>query len=135
MESSRQMPDTDRAEQQLLQVLVVDDDESVLDVLEQALSERPGQQIVACRSFEEARRRLREQPFDVLLTDVRLGAFNGLQLAVLAKDVNPQTRVIVFSGFDDVVLRDEAEHLGATYIVKPVQAGVLQALISGVATH
>jgi DNA-binding NtrC family response regulator len=129
------MTHTESTAQQPLQVLVVDDNAGVLDVLDQALSERPGQQVIACASFEDARRRLREQPFDVLLTDVRLGAFNGLQLAVLAKDVNPQTRVIVFSGFDDVGLRDEAEHLGATYLVKPVQAGVLQALISGAATH
>jgi DNA-binding NtrC family response regulator len=129
------MANSESTAQHPLQVLVVDDDASVLDVLVQALSQRAGQEVVACGSFEDARRRLREQTFDVLLTDVRLGAFNGLQLAVLAKDVNPQTRVIVFSGFDDVVLRDEAEHLGATYLVKPVQAQVLQALITGAPTH
>jgi YesN/AraC family two-component response regulator len=51
---------------------------------------------------------------------VRLGAFNGLQLAVIGRDTYPDMRLIVFSGFDDPVLRTEAEHVGATYMVRPV---------------
>jgi DNA-binding NtrC family response regulator len=112
------------------EVLVVDDDLSLLEALERALTqELEDCNIKAVGTFEEARRCLHEQTFDVLLTDVRLGAFNGLQLAVLARDVNPSTQIIVFSGFDDAVLRSEAEHLGATYLVKPVTANALTALI------
>jgi YesN/AraC family two-component response regulator len=124
------MSEIERPADHLIQVLLVDDDSGVLHALEQALSDRPGQQITACSSFEEARKRLREQTFDVLITDVRLGAFNGLQLAVLARDVNPLTQLIVFSGFDDSVLRQEAERLGGTYLVKPVTTDTLQALIT-----
>src|SRR5687767_4858520 len=92
-------------------VLVVDDDASLLDAIEAAFREA-GEEVVASRSFEEARRILREQAFDVLITDVRLGAFNGLQLAVIAHGLWPSIRVVVFSGFDDPVLRAEAEHMG-----------------------
>ena len=56
---------------------------------------------------------------------MRLGAFNGLQLAVISRDTYPDIRLIVFSGFDDPVLRTEAEHVGATYIVKPVTGSKL----------
>jgi DNA-binding response OmpR family regulator len=42
------------------------------------------QRIVACDTFEKARQALKDEPFDALITDVRLGAFNGLQLAVMA---------------------------------------------------
>jgi DNA-binding NtrC family response regulator len=110
-------------------ILIVDDDLSLLDALQRALSDDPRHDVVACSTFEEARRRLREQRFDVMITDVRLGAFNGLQLVVLARDVNHATQVIVFSGYDDPVLRAEAEHLGAVYLVKPVLAGTLLELI------
>jgi two-component system response regulator YesN len=72
--------------------------------------------------------------FDVLITDVRLGAFNGLQLAVLARDQNPEIQLIVFSGFDDPVLRQEAERLGAVYLVKPVTSRQLLELIRNRAT-
>lgn len=109
-------------------VLVVDDDASLLDAIEAAFREA-GEEVVASRSFEEARRILREQSFDVLITDVRLGAFNGLQLAVIAHGLWPSIRVVVFSGFDDPVLRAEAEHMGATYLVKPVSSTELLTLI------
>ena len=111
------------------QILLVDDDESLLDAFARALGAEARYEVVACATFEEARRRLRERSFDVLLTDVRLGAFNGIQLVVLAKDMNPATQLVVFSGFDDEVLRAEAQHMGATYLVKPVSPAQLVELI------
>jgi DNA-binding NtrC family response regulator len=115
-------------EERRSQILVVDDDVSLLEALYRGLSD--DFEVTACSTFEEARRRLREQRFDVLITDVRLGAFNGLQLAVLSNDVNHGTKVIVFSGYDDAVLRSEAEQLGAVYLVKPVTINALIELIN-----
>lgn len=101
-------------------ILVVDDDLALLDALERAFKEAGQRQVTALGNFEDAKRALRAQHFDVLVTDVRLGAFNGLQLAVLAKDLHPGIQLIVFSGFDDPVLRQDAEALGAAYLLKPV---------------
>jgi DNA-binding NtrC family response regulator len=109
-------------------VLIVDDDLSLLDALERAFVEA-GEEALARGSFEEGRQALRERRFDVLLTDVRLGAFNGLQLAVLARDLWPDIRLLVFSGYDDPVLRAEAEHVGATYLVKPVSSVTLLEMV------
>ena len=100
-------------------VLIVDDDLALVDVLERAFS-HAGLDVVAHSTFEGARHALRDQSFDAMLTDVRLGAFNGLQLVVVARDSYPDMQIVVFSGFDDPVLRGEAEHLNATYLVKPV---------------
>ena len=111
-------------------MLVVDDDLSLLEALERGLSDG-GIDVVAHTTFEGARNALRAEPFDALLTDVRLGAFNGIQLAVVARDTYPDMQIIVFSGFDDPVLRGEAEHIGATYLVKPVTAADLIRLVSG----
>jgi two-component system, NtrC family, response regulator PilR len=109
-------------------ILIVDDDPSLLEALERSFLEA-GEDVVAHDSFEEARRVLQTTRFDALITDVRLGAFNGLQLAVIGRDTYPDMRLIVFSGFDDPVLRTEAEHVGATYMVKPVTgARLLQVL-------
>jgi len=105
-------------------ILIVDDDPSLLEALERSFIEA-GEDVVAHDSFEEARRALQSTQFDALITDVRLGAFNGLQLAVISRDTYPGIRLIVFSGFDDPVLRTEAEHVGATYIVKPVTGAKL----------
>jgi two-component system response regulator YesN len=110
-------------------VLLVDDDLLLLDALERSFKSAEELQVVASGSFPEARRTLRTSQFDVLITDVRLGEFNGLQLAHLAREKNPQVQIIVFSGFDDPVLRQEAERLGAVYLVKPVTSSYLVELI------
>src|SRR5439155_23034991 len=67
---------------------------------------------------------------DVLISDVRLGAFNGLQLIVFAKLQHPEMIAIVLTGYDDPVLRAEAAHANALYLVKPVEADRLLEAIS-----
>jgi DNA-binding NtrC family response regulator len=111
-----------------LRLLIVDDDASLLDAMQRALRDSLGS-VVACDSFEKARQMLKDQFFDALITDVRLGAFNGLQLAVMARDMYPDMRLIVFSGFDDPVLRADAEQIGAAYLVKPVGSSDLLKLL------
>ena len=107
-------------------VLVVDDDPALLEAVRRGL-EAAGMNVTACNTFEDARQSLREKTFDALITDVRLGAFNGLQLAVVARTYDPKISVIVFSGFDDPVLREEAERAGGAYFVKPVHVSELLA--------
>ena len=105
-------------------ILLVDDDLSLLGALSRFLSDN-GFQVVPCSSFEDAKREIATHCPDIVITDVRLGAFNGLQLALLARDVRPDTRLVVFSGFDDPVLKEEARRIGAVYLVKPVSAHAL----------
>ncbi len=111
-------------------ILLVDDDEALLAGFGEYLR-AAGQDATACSSFEVAKQLLRTTAYDVLITDVRLGAFNGLQLALLARDLYPRIRLIVFSGFDDPVLKAEAEQVGAVYMVKPVAGSVLLELAIG----
>jgi DNA-binding NtrC family response regulator len=117
-----------------LKLLIVDDDVGLLDAMQRALRDSL-RTVVACDSFEKARQMLKDQAFDALITDVRLGAFNGLQLAVMARDMYPDMRLIVFSGFDDPVLRADAEQIGAAYLVKPVASVDLLKLLEKPAAH
>jgi two-component system, response regulator YesN len=105
-------------------ILLIEDEADLLAAMDRSFREA-GLNVFAFGTFEEGREALRKQSFDVLLTDVRLGAFNGLQLAVVARDLHPNIRIIIYSGFDDPVLRAEAERLDATYLVKPVPFGAL----------
>ena len=108
-------------------VLLVDDEAGLLDAVRMAF-EREGREIVACRTFEDARDRLMNEEFDCLVTDVRLGAFTGLQLAVIARDSIQNGDCRVF-GIRRPVLRKEAGRLGAAYLVKPVAADQLLTLV------
>jgi len=100
------------------QVLVVDDDRAVLGLVEHWLA-AAGFSVVTRDRFETAKEYLSANTPDVLLTDVRLGAFNGLQLVILAKELGPQTTTVVMSAYDDPALRKEAQACGAAYITKP----------------
>ena len=101
-------------------ILVVDDDTQVLRFLVDTLTSA-GYDTVAFSRFEEARAFLETGRPDLLLTDVRLGAFNGLQLALVARDKYPDVPVIVLTGFEDPTLRAEAAKVGADFIVKPLR--------------
>jgi DNA-binding NtrC family response regulator len=102
-------------------VLIVDDDEAVLDMFTGILR-LAGHEVTAFSRFETARAYLTTAKPDVLISDVRLGAFNGLQLVVFAKMQHPEMIAIVLTGFDDPVLRTEAAHAGASYLVKPIDS-------------
>lgn len=100
-------------------VLIVDDDPGVLETLTLGLT-RAGLAVTALSRFDEARHHIDESPPDALVVDVRLGAFNGLQLALHMRDARPAAPILVLSGFDDAMLRREAERLGAEFLTKPV---------------
>jgi two-component system response regulator AtoC len=106
-------------------VLIVDDDEVYLDGMKELLEEA-GYEVFLASSFEDGRQRLRDHSPDLLIIDVRLGAFNGLQLISTGQVRIP---AIVVTGFDDTVLRADADGFGASYVVKPIKPSTLLDLI------
>jgi len=100
-------------------VLLVDDEPGVLAMLRRWL-EPLGREIVACSTFHQARTYLASHTPSVLVVDIRLKGHNGLQFVVWARDRRPETVCVVLTGYDDPVLRAEAERLGARYLLKPV---------------
>ena len=97
-------------------ILVVDDEDEMRGFLFTILT-RAGYDVVAAGSVQAGRAVLDEdvQP-DLLITDVRLGDFNGLQLLALRPLSIP---AIVVTGFPDPVLEAEARRFGATFVLKP----------------
>jgi DNA-binding NtrC family response regulator len=109
---------------QLKRIFVVDDDRQVLKFLTELLQDA-GYDTVACERYQDAKGLLAASRPDVLLTDIRLGAYNGLQLGIYARDHHPGLPVIVLTGYEDPTLRDEAVRTGAQFLVKPVTRGML----------
>jgi DNA-binding response OmpR family regulator len=112
-------------------ILIVDDDPEVLGFVEQRLK-GAGYRTMAAATFEEGRRALLADPVpDLLIADVRLGHFNGLQLVLLR---SPRTAVLVISGHLDRMLEAETIRLGGTYLSKPVSGTqLLEAVASSLA--
>lgn len=109
-------------------ILIVDDDPATLSGLV-GLVEGAGYTAVAAADYAEGRRLLSLIPVDLVVVDVRLGAYNGLQLLVFAKSLPTAPPAIVTSGFEDRVLEEEARNLGAPFLLKPVDPAQLLALI------
>jgi DNA-binding response OmpR family regulator len=106
-------------------ILIVDDDQAYLAGMKELL-EDAGYEVFLAGSFEDGKLVLRDHRPDLLIVDVRLGAFNGLQLLSTAQVHIP---AIVVTGFDDTVLRADANVFGASYLVKPISPAALLALI------
>jgi DNA-binding response OmpR family regulator len=106
-------------------VLIVDDDAATRNGLK-ALLEQSGYEVIVAGSFSEGRFALTESAPDLLISDIRLGEFNGLQLVATTTRAIPS---IIVTGYPDAVLEAEARRLGAEYLVKPVVPAALMALI------
>ena len=60
-------------------------------------------------------------PADILITDIKMSFIDGIELSRLVLQNNPETRVIILSGYSDFEYMQEAIHLGVCdYILKPV---------------
>ena len=108
---------------------VVDDDKLVSALVATWLS-KAGYAVKTCDNFGEAKQRILADSPPVLVVDVRLEGFNGIHLALLARQQNPATRIVVLSGFDDPVLRRDAIAIGAPYLLKPLNSAELLAAIA-----
>ncbi len=106
-------------------ILIVDDDQAYLAGMKELL-EDAGYEVFLAGNFEDGKHVLRDRTPDLLIVDVRLGAFNGLQLISTGQ---VQIPAIVVTGFDDTVLRADASVFGASYLVKPISPSALLALI------
>jgi two-component system C4-dicarboxylate transport response regulator DctD len=111
-------------------ILIVEDDRAALEWLEELLG-GAGYHVTGVSSFEEARHALAVDAPDLLITDVRLGAYNGLQLIFRARALNPQLPVIVMTGYSDAAIRAEAHRLKAVHLEKPIESDGLLRLVAG----
>lgn len=111
-------------------VLIVDDDPTVLVALSVALEAR-GARVATAASADEARRRLDDRRFALVVTDLRLEEDDGgLTVARAARRTVPRARVVLISGADLDEISDEAADAGVDeMIAKPVPTAVLDRLL------
>lgn len=106
-------------------VLVVDDYGQWLDSVVEMLA-RAGYDVRGARDFRSGQLAVEEFEPDVLIVDIRLEQYNGLQLVLLSRERHPDTVALVVSGYEDPVLMSEAEKAGAyDFLLKPIPADVL----------
>ena len=99
--------------------LVVDSDFGNVHTLAQALRQE-GFDVFEATSFQEGKFLWSTQAPDILIVDIRLGQFNGLQLLMRARSDRPDIQAIITSPFADPVLEAETRRFGGMFLIKPI---------------
>jgi DNA-binding NtrC family response regulator len=116
-------------------IVLVNADPTVLRRAEQLLSDA-GYVIAPASSFAGGRELLRSVRPDLLVADVRLEAYNGLQLAAYCNAHYPGMPIVITHSRPDSVLERDAGRLGAVFIVDPLSSPeFLTAVQSAIATQ
>jgi DNA-binding NtrC family response regulator len=84
-----------------------------------------GYRTFGATSFLDAKRFLINERPEVIVADVRLGEFNGIQLLLLAKELRRGSTVVITNAFADSVLAAETQRMGGTFMVKPIDVAEL----------
>jgi len=102
-------------------ILIVDDEESVVFFLGENLAELgPGYHVETARSGEEALTKIAQQPFDLVITDLRMPGVDGLELLESIRATDPKTRLILMTAYGSDRVEAEARRLAVyRYITKP----------------
>jgi two-component system, NtrC family, response regulator PilR len=110
-------------------ILVLDDERSIRDMLEVYLA-RLGHRVTCASSLADALILLRGKPFDLVLTDLRLGKESGLVLLEDVRQGSLRCEVIVMTAFSTVETAVQAMRAGAyDYVPKPFNLDELKILV------
>ena len=116
-------------------ILVVDDDTVARDLLAEALK-KEGYSVEAYASGEEAIARGREGRVDLVLTDIRMGAVDGLTVLREFKRMSQDTAIVVLTAFGSLEGAIEAIKQGAyDYLAKPFKKEEIKLVVQRSLDH
>jgi EAL domain-containing protein (putative c-di-GMP-specific phosphodiesterase class I)/ActR/RegA family two-component response regulator len=110
-------------------VLLVEDDDFVADALGIALASK-GRHVTVCSDAVCATVLLEQEHFDSVISDLHLRgsfSFDGLAVASRSKAVNPDTNVVMVTGYASDEAVQAARSYGAHVLAKPFEIGALEA--------
>ena len=100
-------------------ILIIDDERSIRGGCEMILSAE-GHSITTCPTGGDGKRTLQKGQFDLVLLDIRLPDYDGIELLAEIHQEYPDTQVIMMTGFSTVQQTVQAMKIGAfDYLAKP----------------
>ena len=113
--------------------ILILDDEPIVGKRLQPSFEKKGYEVESLITNKEALDRLKERPFDIVVTDLKMEGMDGIQFLTQVKEHYPETEVIVISGVATMEAARESFHKGAfDFLAKPFKLGEILAVISRV---
>jgi DNA-binding NtrC family response regulator len=109
-----------------IRILVVDDEASQRELVSGYLKKQ-GFEVFTAAGGESALELFRQSPMELILTDQRMPGLSGLDLLKAAREINPETQVIVMTAYGSVETAVEAMRDGAAdYVAKPLNLDELR---------
>jgi CheY-like chemotaxis protein len=100
-------------------LLIVDDDPNMLSVLKDSFSEE-NYHVVTSSNGLDAIEKCQTQPYDLVISDIMMPGATGLEVLRAVKKINPDTLIILITGFASLETAVTAIRNGAyDYITKP----------------
>ncbi len=109
-------------------VLVADDEKDICLYLKRYL-ERKRMKVTTCLDGQEAKDLIEKHNFDYFLLDCSMPNITGLELISLARQRNPQSKIILISGFPSVNEAVIRQLGGDTFIHKPIQMAEIDSIL------
>jgi DNA-binding NtrC family response regulator len=112
-----------------MRILVVDDHKNTRLTLG-TIMRRSGHEVETVGTGTAAMQLLDNARFDIVITDLRLGDIDGMEVLSKARTVSPQTEVIVITAFGTITSAVRAVKLGAyDYVTKPIQRDQILSIV------
>lgn len=100
-------------------ILIVDDERDICSALEFILR-KEDYEVKSAYLGEKALEMISKESFDVIITDLKMGKIDGMEVLQKTKDISPDTSVIIITAFGSIESAIEAMKKGASdYILKP----------------
>ena len=100
-------------------ILVIDDEVAVNNNVRKILAKN-GYEVDQATTKDEALERINARPYRLVLLDLRIPGVQGLEMLKAVVDKNPDTRVIIITGYASIETAVEAARMGAVdYLPRP----------------
>ena len=110
----------------LRKVLVVDDDPAVRKSFDRVLSGK-GYAVITAETGEDALRKLNEEKYDIVYSDIRMPGMSGLEVAENVKARRPWTPVVIITGYGTDAAEARAKAAGvASFLHKPLSPEMIE---------
>lgn len=100
-------------------VFVVDDEKNICENVSKILSKEK-YEVVQAQSRDEALAKIEKNRYDLVVLDLKIPGVQGMELLRAVKEKQPETRVIIITGYASIENAKESARLGIVdYLQKP----------------